>query len=192
MPRGDAATAWKWAGVTGPFKIGLGAERAGLHTRCNESPAIMRAKRVAGKRLPDQARRDLTRSRGPRSLTRQPEQGDLYSARRCRLGAQSRTDSAICAPTSARCATELLTLRSGHSWTRSPPPPDRDSRRSSRMPKTAEGTVTAWCACHVAMPRLQCLPARPSSLPFPASSLRSCPAGAARSCCLRAAAKIKA
>src|SRR6266568_9278832 len=55
VPRGDAATAWKWAGVTGPFKIGLGAERAGLHTRCNESPAIMRAKRVAGKRLPDQA-----------------------------------------------------------------------------------------------------------------------------------------
>ncbi len=42
----------------------------------------------------NEARRDLTRSRGPRSFTRQPEQGDLYSARRCRLGAQSRTDSA--------------------------------------------------------------------------------------------------
>jgi hypothetical protein len=54
MPRGDAATAWKWAGATDPFKIGLGVERAGLHTRCNESPAIMRAKPVVGKRLPDQ------------------------------------------------------------------------------------------------------------------------------------------
>src|SRR5215468_1538441 len=53
-PRSDAATAWKWAGASGPFKIGLGAERAGLHTRCNESPAIMRAKSVAGKRLSDQ------------------------------------------------------------------------------------------------------------------------------------------
>src|SRR6266568_8026666 len=52
--RGDAATAWKWAGVSGPFKIGLGAERAGLDTRCNESPAILRAEPVAGKRLPDQ------------------------------------------------------------------------------------------------------------------------------------------
>src|SRR5258708_36241261 len=56
MPRGDAGTAWKWAGVTGPFKIGLGAERAGLHTRCNESPAIMHAKIAAGKRLSDQVR----------------------------------------------------------------------------------------------------------------------------------------
>ncbi len=36
------------------FKIGLGAERAGLHTRCNESPAIMRAKSVARQELPDQ------------------------------------------------------------------------------------------------------------------------------------------
>ncbi len=36
------------------FKIGLGAERAGLHTRCNESPAIMRAKPVARQELPDQ------------------------------------------------------------------------------------------------------------------------------------------
>src|SRR6516225_7446642 len=26
---GDAVTAWKWAGANGPFKIGLGAERAG-------------------------------------------------------------------------------------------------------------------------------------------------------------------
>ena len=53
-PGGDAATAWKWAGPTGPFKIGLGADRAGLDTRCNQSPAIMHAKPVAGKRLPDQ------------------------------------------------------------------------------------------------------------------------------------------
>ena len=37
------------------FKIGLGAERAGLHTRCNESPPIMRAKPVARQELPDQA-----------------------------------------------------------------------------------------------------------------------------------------
>ena len=49
MPRGDAATACKWADATGPFKIGLGAERAGLHTRCKESPAITHAKPVAGK-----------------------------------------------------------------------------------------------------------------------------------------------
>src|SRR5215471_19538894 len=47
---GDAATAWKWADATRAFKIGLGAERAGLHTRCQESPAIMRAKPVVGKR----------------------------------------------------------------------------------------------------------------------------------------------
>jgi len=53
VPLGDAATAWKWAGAIGPFKIGLGAERAGLYTRCNGSPAMMRAKSVAGKRLPD-------------------------------------------------------------------------------------------------------------------------------------------
>ena len=32
-----------------PFQDGLGAERAGLAARCNESPAIMRAKPGAGK-----------------------------------------------------------------------------------------------------------------------------------------------
>lgn len=51
---GDAVTAWKCAGASGPFKIGLGAERAGLRTRCKQSPVIMRAKPAAGKRLPDQ------------------------------------------------------------------------------------------------------------------------------------------
>src|SRR6266568_1318601 len=77
VPQGDAATAWKWAGVTGPFKIGLGAERAGLHTRCDESPATMRAKRVAGKRLPDQGLRrwDLRTERLERSGRSIPAQG---------------------------------------------------------------------------------------------------------------------
>jgi hypothetical protein len=51
---GDAATAWKRADDNDPFKIGLGAERAGLRTRCNQSPAIMRAKLMAGQELPDQ------------------------------------------------------------------------------------------------------------------------------------------
>jgi hypothetical protein len=50
----DAATAWKRADGSDPFKIGLGAERAGLHIRCNQSPAIMRAKLAAGQELPDQ------------------------------------------------------------------------------------------------------------------------------------------
>ena len=36
------------------FKIGLGAERAGLRTRCNQSPAIMGAWPVARQELSDQ------------------------------------------------------------------------------------------------------------------------------------------
>ncbi len=53
-PAGAAPLRREVAGATDPFKIGLDAERAGLHTRCNESPAIMRAKLTAGKRLSDQ------------------------------------------------------------------------------------------------------------------------------------------
>ena len=40
------------------FKIGLGAEKAGLYTRCNESHAMMRAKSMVGKRLSDQTLQD--------------------------------------------------------------------------------------------------------------------------------------
>ena len=54
----------KAAGATGPFKIGLDAERAGLHTRCNESPAMMRAKPAAGKRLSDQGSDSAWPARG--------------------------------------------------------------------------------------------------------------------------------
>ena len=46
---GDAVTAWKWPGANGPFKIGLGAERAGSapdaksHRRlCPRSPLLAR------------------------------------------------------------------------------------------------------------------------------------------------------
>jgi putative transposase len=45
----------KLRGTTGVFASRLfGAHVTGLHTRCNKSPAIMRAKPVAGKRLSDQ------------------------------------------------------------------------------------------------------------------------------------------
>ena len=67
---------------------------------------------------------------------------------------------------------------------------DVDSCRSRGWPNTAEGAPAA--RAHAAPPCPGRMSACAPSLPFSASSLRSCPDDAARSCCLRAATKIKA
>ncbi len=83
--------------------------------------------------------------------------------------------SAICAPTRARCATELLTLRSGHSWTRSPPPPKiaiaaeahgcqksrRYRHRLVRMPRRHVRAAMPACPSSLPFLPVPCVPARP-------------------------------